>query len=346
MRIGLTSIYVDDQDQAEQFYTQVLDFQVKASAPYGPEERWLTVVAPRTGGCGAGAAPGRRAGAGVPGGQPPGRTGRFSRCAPTTANATPSWLKAKGAVFVKERGPMPYGGIRRGLRRQLRQPAQPPPGLEGAAVVPPAGPGGPLSASLWCLADVPPVERPTVNTAARARKGHDQSNAEPPSRAGRQQRQQPSQAGHAPLAGSSPAGARHPGEEDIMLVEHAHPPGRFDPGHCRGCAREADLLDHYRQVQREEQAFKEATDGPAGPTGRPAATVVLRHRDLAGRRRAPHRLIQRGRRCATASGPLRQPRQRSSSTRSASTPSDVPIPLRAASELAWTLRAHPHAACL
>jgi hypothetical protein len=26
--------------------------------------------------------------------------------------------------------------------------------------------------------------------------------------------------------------------------------------------------------------------------------VVLRHRDLAGRRRAPHRLIQRGRRCA------------------------------------------------
>ena len=35
MRIGLTSIYVDDQDQAEQFYTQVLDFQVKASAPYG-----------------------------------------------------------------------------------------------------------------------------------------------------------------------------------------------------------------------------------------------------------------------------------------------------------------------
>ena len=43
-----------------------------------------------------------------------------------------------------------------------------------------------------------------------------------------------------------------------MLLEHAHPPGRFDPGHCRDCAREADLLDHYWQVQREEQAFKEA----------------------------------------------------------------------------------------
>jgi catechol 2,3-dioxygenase-like lactoylglutathione lyase family enzyme len=46
MRIGLTSIFVDDQDQAEQFYTQVLGFQVKTSAPYSPEERWLTMVAP------------------------------------------------------------------------------------------------------------------------------------------------------------------------------------------------------------------------------------------------------------------------------------------------------------
>lgn len=46
MRIGLTSIFVDDQDQAEQFYTQVLGFQVKTSAPYGPEERWLSVVSP------------------------------------------------------------------------------------------------------------------------------------------------------------------------------------------------------------------------------------------------------------------------------------------------------------
>src|SRR4029453_15749697 len=46
MRIGLTSIFVDDQDQAEQFYTDVLGFQVKTSAPYGPNERWLSVVAP------------------------------------------------------------------------------------------------------------------------------------------------------------------------------------------------------------------------------------------------------------------------------------------------------------
>ena len=28
------------------FYTKVLGFQVKASAPYGPSKRWLSVVAP------------------------------------------------------------------------------------------------------------------------------------------------------------------------------------------------------------------------------------------------------------------------------------------------------------
>jgi catechol 2,3-dioxygenase-like lactoylglutathione lyase family enzyme len=28
MRIGLTSIYVDDQDRAERFYTEVLGFHV------------------------------------------------------------------------------------------------------------------------------------------------------------------------------------------------------------------------------------------------------------------------------------------------------------------------------
>jgi catechol 2,3-dioxygenase-like lactoylglutathione lyase family enzyme len=32
----LTSIFVDDQDQAERFFTQVLGFQVKTSAPTAP----------------------------------------------------------------------------------------------------------------------------------------------------------------------------------------------------------------------------------------------------------------------------------------------------------------------
>jgi catechol 2,3-dioxygenase-like lactoylglutathione lyase family enzyme len=46
MRIGLTGIVVDDQDQAEQFSTKVLGFQVKSSAPCGPNEGWLSVVSP------------------------------------------------------------------------------------------------------------------------------------------------------------------------------------------------------------------------------------------------------------------------------------------------------------
>ena len=33
MRIGLTSIYVDDQYHAEEFYPQVLGFKVKTSTP-------------------------------------------------------------------------------------------------------------------------------------------------------------------------------------------------------------------------------------------------------------------------------------------------------------------------
>jgi hypothetical protein len=43
-----------------------------------------------------------------------------------------------------------------------------------------------------------------------------------------------------------------------MLTEHQHKPGVFDPGHCPGCARETDLLDHYWQVQRQEQALTQA----------------------------------------------------------------------------------------
>ena len=33
MRVGLSGVFVDDQDRAERFYTQVLGFQVKTSAP-------------------------------------------------------------------------------------------------------------------------------------------------------------------------------------------------------------------------------------------------------------------------------------------------------------------------
>ena len=49
MRIGLSGIFVDDQDRAERFYTEVLGFLVKTNAPYSePGERWLSVVSPRS----------------------------------------------------------------------------------------------------------------------------------------------------------------------------------------------------------------------------------------------------------------------------------------------------------
>ena len=43
MKIGLTSVMVDDQDKALAFYTDVLGFVKKTEVPLG-EYRWLTVV--------------------------------------------------------------------------------------------------------------------------------------------------------------------------------------------------------------------------------------------------------------------------------------------------------------
>jgi catechol 2,3-dioxygenase-like lactoylglutathione lyase family enzyme len=45
MRIKLTSVLVDDQDNALDFYTRVLGFAKKTEVPLG-EHRWLTVVSP------------------------------------------------------------------------------------------------------------------------------------------------------------------------------------------------------------------------------------------------------------------------------------------------------------
>ena len=45
MRIKLTSIMVDDQDKALDFYTRVLGFQKKHEFPAGAY-KWLTVVSP------------------------------------------------------------------------------------------------------------------------------------------------------------------------------------------------------------------------------------------------------------------------------------------------------------
>ena len=45
MKITLTSVFVDDQEKALRFYTDVLGFVVKNDVPMG-EHRWLTVVSP------------------------------------------------------------------------------------------------------------------------------------------------------------------------------------------------------------------------------------------------------------------------------------------------------------
>ncbi len=45
MRIYLTSVFVDDQEKALAFYTDVLGFVKKTDVPMG-EHRWLTVVSP------------------------------------------------------------------------------------------------------------------------------------------------------------------------------------------------------------------------------------------------------------------------------------------------------------
>ncbi|MEU6084405.1 VOC family protein [Streptomyces sp. NPDC047108] len=45
MKIHVTSVFVDDQDKALRFYTDVLGFVKKTEVPIG-EHRWLTVVSP------------------------------------------------------------------------------------------------------------------------------------------------------------------------------------------------------------------------------------------------------------------------------------------------------------
>jgi catechol 2,3-dioxygenase-like lactoylglutathione lyase family enzyme len=45
MKIKVTSIYVDDQEKALRFYTDVMGFMKKADVTQGPY-RWLTVTSP------------------------------------------------------------------------------------------------------------------------------------------------------------------------------------------------------------------------------------------------------------------------------------------------------------
>ncbi|WP_229398638.1 VOC family protein [Micromonospora okii] len=46
MRVAVTSVFVDDQEKALRFYTEVLGFAVGHDVPLGGDARWLTVVSP------------------------------------------------------------------------------------------------------------------------------------------------------------------------------------------------------------------------------------------------------------------------------------------------------------
>jgi predicted enzyme related to lactoylglutathione lyase len=46
MKIGLVEVFVDDQDNARDFYIGQLGLQIKDDAPYGTGQLWLTVVSP------------------------------------------------------------------------------------------------------------------------------------------------------------------------------------------------------------------------------------------------------------------------------------------------------------
>ncbi|KRV48619.1 bleomycin resistance protein [Wenjunlia vitaminophila] len=45
MKVNLSSVYVDDQEKALRFYTEVLGFVKRSDIPLGAD-RWLTVVSP------------------------------------------------------------------------------------------------------------------------------------------------------------------------------------------------------------------------------------------------------------------------------------------------------------
>lgn len=46
MRINITSVFVDDQEKARDFYTHKLGFQIRHDVPVDGTARWLTVVSP------------------------------------------------------------------------------------------------------------------------------------------------------------------------------------------------------------------------------------------------------------------------------------------------------------
>jgi hypothetical protein len=96
-----------------------------------------------------------------------------------------------------------------------------------------------------------------------------------------------------------------------MPLEHAHKPGQFDPGHCRDCARETDLLDHLLACATTGASVQvHRAVGPPRPPVRYLGAVAGWEEHPAGRHRPAHPLISGAAVCCGAPDARRDPRQR------------------------------------
>jgi catechol 2,3-dioxygenase-like lactoylglutathione lyase family enzyme len=111
MKIGLVDVFVDDQDRARDFYTEVLGLRLKGDAAYGADGRWLTVVSPEDpDGTELLLAPLNDAARAL---QATRREAGTPAVSLTTDDCRRSYaeLRDRGVVFVSEPEAMGYGGI-------------------------------------------------------------------------------------------------------------------------------------------------------------------------------------------------------------------------------------------
>jgi catechol 2,3-dioxygenase-like lactoylglutathione lyase family enzyme len=110
MRIGVTEVFVHDQDKARRFYTEVLGFELKTDAAYSGSARWLTVVSREDpDGTELLLTPLNEAGAALQQARRESGTPAVSLTS-TDCRRDYEELKARGAIFLFEPRAMGYGG--------------------------------------------------------------------------------------------------------------------------------------------------------------------------------------------------------------------------------------------
>ena len=110
MRIGVIEVFVDDQERARTFYTDVLGFHVKVDMSYSETSRWLTVVSPEApDGPELLLAPVTAAAAALQGARRETGTPALSLITADCVRAHQE-LVGKGAMFLSEPREMAYGG--------------------------------------------------------------------------------------------------------------------------------------------------------------------------------------------------------------------------------------------